>query len=1065
MSLNGKNTRRALTLAASGVLLIALSSCSGASNNYGGLTDEVYAKTGDYTVTEKELWDELKWNSKDVLTTQIDNVIVNKFTNNISLVMSSKYENLSDDDKTNLSVTSEDEFKKLKTKYEDRLVDYVIQDIYNFNFSNKTYEDNFDSLTDNNKKKSEYTYIDEVYSNYKITKVGNYDLNNLVSIENPYESKETYLQIATDDILKQVYYPLYARELFALSKKNEEVSEADTDDTDEDDDKWGYYSTLNYISAFKSEYTNTYNVNAIMIRFTSETEFTNTLRAFGIKLFNNKYYYIKDKKDNMSYQEYIDYYDDFSNSSLNAEHNVITISDEDMLEIFVQLYNYTYGGYRDLLSTSNSNYDINSYDLNTLRKLTNKIIDEYGANEGYYKNGVNYLIENFGKDANKDNDTKVIYTSKELNKISANIKTLVYETLTETKPYSTSTTSVNEGYYIAYKLGKDLTTSKNKNYEEFYNKDKTDYEILEFIKKDDSLKNNLEQFLINEDLSDSLISTRMTTELDEVKVKIYNEACEISYLISNSTYSKTIGSNSNKNVLAVIEYNDVKYNLNIKADSNDANSIKIAGTDKPFGVYDYLEQSSGSLIAIDILSKKIIKDTKAYEETNKDRSDYEKYLQLMLLNFQNDGYSSSNYPSTIGKYNFLMMYFHSADVDTIIDNYYRVQFASSKLLTNYASDELAEFLMNYTDQAYDKYFSLTSTRLLVYFDGDEDGEADDVEDWKNKEVTNWKKIDGTTGTVTFEYVCKQLVLDIYNKLSSSTADHSTQLTSLVEEFNKTAKFQYEENPILSENVWSKYRHLGLILKTEEITATNSTTDIDFNIKSRLYDYARGHNDDNTKTYQFYINSTAPSLYMEMLTTDSVSTSNNDIVETNDGYNLLLVTKGTSTPSAKFESKDDNVSLLKDIVIKYNEKYTTITDVYNDNDKLNKNQVKLYVLDNNVNGSSTLSPEAISSAISTFLAPAVSRYTASETQRIILLSFIRTKTGQSETVEYYDVIKFTKDGYNGADGELDKIIKINQNSADDYLFVYNDITKTSNLYPDWWENIKTIVNKFLQKEGE
>ena len=1063
MSLKGKNTRRALTLAASGALIIALSSCSGASNNYGGLTDEVYAKSGDYTVTEKELWDELKWDSKDVLTTQVDNVIINKYVNNINLVMNSEYSKLSDDDKTNLEVKNEEDFANLKTKYSDRLVDYVIQDIYNFNFKNETYEENYELITKNTRKKSEYSYIDEMYTNYSVTKVGDMDLDVITTVTSPYESKDIYLQIANDEVLRQVYYSLYARELFALAKKNTEVSEADSEDTDEDDDKWGYYTNSNYVSAFKKKYTNTYDLDVIMIKFTSDEEFTNTLRAFGIKLYNSKYYYIKDKTDNMTYQEYIEYYDDFSNSSLNAEHNVITISDEDMLEIFVQIYNYTYGGFRDSLSTNNSDYNINNYDLNTLRQLTGKIIDEYGANEGYYKNGVKYLIDNFGKEDQKENDTKVIYTSKQINKISNSLKTVLYETLTDEKPYSTSTTSANNGYYILYKLGKNLETSTNKDYENFYNKDKTEYEILEFIKNTEGLKKDLEDYLVYEDLTDSSISTYMSNELEDVKVKIYNEACEIAYSISNSNYSKTLGSNSNKNVLAVIEYNDTKYNLNIKADKDDTNTIKIPGTDTAFGVYDYLEKTSGATTAIDIISKKIVKDTKAYEETNKDRTDYEKYLQYVLLNFQNDGYSSSGYSSTIGKYNFLMMYFHSADVDQIIDNYYRVQYASSKLLTNYASDELAEFLMSYTDKAYDSYFSLTTTKLLVYFDGDDDGEADEIEDWKNKVVNNWTKVDGTVGDVTFEYVSKQLIFEIYNRLSASTESHTTKLSSIVEEFNSTAKFQYEDNPILSENIWSRYRHLGLILKTEEVTVTNSSLDIDFNIKSRLYDYARGHNDDNSKTYQYFINDTAPSIYMENLTSASVSELSDDIVETEDGYNLLLVTDGSSTPSAEWKEKDDEVGLLKNIVIKYNEKYTTVADVYNDNKKLNKNQIKLYLLDYVVNSSSTLSPSAISSAISTFLEPTVTRYTASETQRVILLSFIKAKTNQ--TCDIYDVITFTKAGYNGADGYLDNIIQINQNIADGYLFIYNDITNTSDLYPDWWENIRTIVTKFLQKEGE
>lgn len=1070
MSLKGKKTRRAFTLAASSALLIALSSCSGSSNNYGQLTDYIYAQSGEYTVTEKELWDELKWDSEGVLETEINNVVLNKYINNINLVLNSDYSSLSDTNKTDLNVTTEDDFNDLKTKYQDRLVDYVIQDIYNFNFKNETYEENYKLITEETRKKYEYSYVDEMYSNYKIEKVGDFELDGIKGL-NPYKSKDTYLKIANDEVLRQVYYPLYARELLALAKKNETVKEADDADTDSDDDMWGYYSTSNYVSAFKKKYINTYNLNAIMIKFTNDEEFTNTLRAFGVKLYNSKYYYIMDEKAGMSYQEYIEYYDNLPNTSLNAEHNVTAISDEAVLELYVQLYNYTYGGFRELLSTNNSNYDIKSYDLNTLRTLTKKIIDDYGMNDDYYSKGVKYLIESYGQEDRKDENTKVIYTAKEIEKLSTSMKTLMYETLNDTKAYSTSTTSANSGSYIVFKLGEDIDTATNVDYEQFYidnKKDITDYKILDFITETDGLKDELEQYLIYQDLSDTSISSSLTSALEDVKVKIYNEACEISYSISNTNYSKTIGSNKDKNVLAVIEYDDTKYNLNIKANSDDENSLKVVGTDKPFGVYDYLESKEGANTAIDIISKKIVKRTTAYEDTNKDRADYEKYLNVMLLNFQNDGYSSSGYSSTIGKYNFLMMYFHTADIDKIIDDYYRVQYASSKLLTNYSSDDLAEFLSYYTDIAYDNYFSLSATKLLVYFDGDDDSEADKTEKWKNNVIKNWEKLDGTVSDVTLEYVAKELVYVIYSKISSSTEGHSDKLTSIVEEFNKTAKFKYEENPILSENIWSKYRHLGLIVKTDSITVTNSSLDVDFNIKSRLYDYARGNNglkpeDPNYKKYEYFINGEAPTYYMEMLDENAISTTNNDIVETTDGYNLLLVTSGNSNPSAKWEEKDDEVKILTDIVIKYNEKYSVIDNIYNNDDELNINQIKLYLLDYIVNGSNTLAPSAIADAISTFLEPTVSRYTSNETQRIILLDFIKEKTGQ--TCDIYDVISYTKDGYNGENGVVDKIIKINQNIADSYVFIYDDITKTSDLYPDWWENVKTIVSKFLQKEGE
>ena len=189
-------------------------------------------------------------------------------------------------------------------------------------------------------------------------------------------------------------------------------------------------------------------------------------------------------------------------------------------------------------------------------------------------------------------------------------------------------------------------------------------------------------------INESIISNYVTNGIDDIEVKVYTEATEIAYAKDHSEYSKSVGKAKNSNVLATFKYNDTTYDLNIKADDTDNDTIKVPGTSKAFGVYDFLERTNGVTTAIDLLSKKMIKDTKQYEEVKNDKENkdiYNTYIQNVLLNFANDGYSSSGYPSSIGKYNFLMLYFHSANVNEIIDNYYMVQLASAKLLTDYSN--------------------------------------------------------------------------------------------------------------------------------------------------------------------------------------------------------------------------------------------------------------------------------------------------------------------------------------------------------------------------------------------
>ena len=491
----------------------------------------------------------------------------------------------------------------------------------------------------------------------------------------------------------------------------------------------------------------------------------------------------------------------------------------------------------------------------------------------------------------------------------------------------------------------------------------------------------------------------------------------------------------------------------------------------------------------------MIKDTDAYKETKKYNDDYEDYIDNMLLNFSNNGYSSSGYPSSIGKYNFLMLYFHTANIKSIIKNHYRLQAAATKLLADYSNDDLIKFLKNYTDTAYEKYFSLKATRFYVYFDGNEDGTADNVSEWKDRLVED---VNSEFYGKTFEYVAKQLIFDVYTIISASTNAHTDEITSLVEAINGSARVEFENNPIKSEALWAKYRHLGLKVQTADISATNSSTDISYSIKQRLYDYANGFGKytDSTGTekdvyYQYFLedSESVPTCYIEPLNeTDATSTESDQIVESKDGYNLLLVTDGTVRASAEWLEKDNDEKILENLILIYNDEKIKIDNIYTDPDAENtelftENQIKLYILDYIINGSSTLMPSEISSAVSAFLSPVVSRFTATETQRIIVLSFMKAKTNQTVT-QLTDVIKFANESYNYKSednkGLFYRTLEISQNVADEYSYIYGDksldeygidydTTGTYDLYTfngkTWWEYVTEIVDSILTKEAK
>ena len=58
--------------------LVVLASCSHTKVTASIDGKSVYAKSGNYSITNKELWDELKWNSYDIINEKTEEAILKK---------------------------------------------------------------------------------------------------------------------------------------------------------------------------------------------------------------------------------------------------------------------------------------------------------------------------------------------------------------------------------------------------------------------------------------------------------------------------------------------------------------------------------------------------------------------------------------------------------------------------------------------------------------------------------------------------------------------------------------------------------------------------------------------------------------------------------------------------------------------------------------------------------------------------------------------------------------------------------------------------------------------------
>ena len=529
-----KTLRRAVTASLASAFAISLASCSAASDNHGLLnTEETYASVGDYSVTYGDIWNELKWSSSDVLNTQITNVVLNKYINRISIVLSKDASALTDDDKKALGFDSDNEYtddayNKIKETYEERIVDYVVQDIYNFTYSTTNYWDNFDSLKKVEIDTLEHKYADEIYQEYLVKEVDGEEILKLIQkadYKNYDENTANYLKLAKG--LSQIYYPLYAKELLAYAGLEDSIAEADKNDTNADDDQWGYYSVSSYVSKFKEKYTNNYDLSAVIINFADSSEMEQTLRAFGLKFNGKNLYYIYDSKDTekytlnadgyMTYEDYIKYYDEFSASNLNngrdedGNQMATVVSSQAILEIYIQIYNYVYGGYRTKLS---STYTGTIYtQLNQLRRLTDEILEAYASPAA--GTTVEEMLEAAKDKLTADNEDQTYFSAKDLkDKYGDSFKTYMYDTLKLTSNstcYSMNGTSSSLGTSLAYKFAEytnyvereEVTDADLVHFAEWYNEDERSSsditallldtetypslseDILEYLKKDD----------------------------------------------------------------------------------------------------------------------------------------------------------------------------------------------------------------------------------------------------------------------------------------------------------------------------------------------------------------------------------------------------------------------------------------------------------------------------------------------------------------------------------------------------------------------------------------------------
>ena len=215
--------------------------------------------------------------------------------------------------------------------------------------------------------------------------------------------------------------------------------------------------------------------------------------------------------------------------------------------------------------------------------------------------------------------------------------------------------------------------------------------------------------------------------------------------------------------------------------------------------------------------------------------------------------------------------------------------------------DLVEKTYDIVEENYDNYFSLDVVQLLVFFDFDEDGSPDDYNEYKDS-LTDLER---------------EAFLSMLAGLETAIKDYEDDFSDLVAEYLKAER---------TDETWGVYKQSGVFLLTEDL---NTPDEEDEKVTHSLT-YSGEYGVKDTYTEDF--TEALIELYQEyrLPQNSELDELRSSFVPTEFGLHYILATKGDDFEqfSAKFTEDQDTDGIYSDTV-------------YNNSDKPTVEQVELY----------------------------------------------------------------------------------------------------------------------------
>jgi hypothetical protein len=928
-----KNIRRfaLLVLVAAGVLTLA--ACSSSEKTpYGNLSDDnVYLTYGDITITEKELYDQLRMQGASTLATMVDEELFKTYIEDAEAKLANGDETLVGylDDTVNQAIHGSTELEDLQNLYDENPELYI---------------------------RNIERYADSVYlldNNMVIQDVIDALLGLAQTEENPFTGYHTL------DFMLDRYALRVAQRAYAKTLLDEEVNDEESD---------AYIADEDIVSYYKANKEGQYDVDALVVRFINLNEANAALYQVGLKSDSKGFWYelpdIRILEGNPGYidldsPDYAHVRDILDDLELTSKLGV-DLEDRDMLT--VQDYEDYYKAY--IINTDRAD---GFSDIKLLPEgVKAKFIEIYNL----LNPAAPIKLDTDGVSIVGDgNDYTTTYTYDDLTDINTSLRSHIYDTLiaeadmedpddtADGKPYSSRIQTFGNARYLVFKLDDESETEEGILVEDPEN---PDAEIFDDSTEALAIKAEMKNELLESKLTDNYVTAKVTELYDEQTLDIFDPIVRVFY---DQSYGYD-GSDKNETGDVVAKVGDIEITVE--------------------DFYNKLEASYGINLALDMLANKYFEASDVYTVSDADLDDYTEQFENIISQFSSDNFASSGYPASMGRQNFLLTAFGSRSNQEAINNLYVYPALRQQYLEDYevhfGNDDIFSSFATLAERQYNNFESITVSHLLVYFDQNGDGTPDDPQEYLDTldAASQTEVINGLIDLIDLVYSR----IGLYRGMKEG-------LNAIANDFNNSGRIQIGSSippyDYTLESVWAEYRQLGFYLKFEDITSavTNKSNfitgssvldEVFYDRAMAIHDILIDMEDDDSlfpylDFYDAWVN-----------TSNAITETELELVKSSFGYHFILANRIGATTSAIYDEADDEDG---DYVLADDE---TINVYNSDSETLTAGQIKYYLL-GSLSDEGVELPTNVQTAVTSYLQPVLTVYQGTYMQRELIFSLL------------------------------------------------------------------------------